>query len=114
MWYDRGRLPSGLNMAASSSSSTVLLSKEELTSLFGWEEYVVLGLMLGASAAIGVYFWWRGEKTNADFLLAKRKMGVAPMAMSLLARLDTCFILVPQPILEPSTSRAIQRLYVHH
>ncbi len=63
-----------------------LYTREELIDKFGWEEYVVFALMLGVSAAIGIYFWWRGQKNNAEFLMGGRSMGTLPMSMSLLAR----------------------------
>ena len=73
-------------MSDGEGEAKALLTKKELIDKFGWEEYLIFSLMLAISAAIGIYFWWKSERTNHDFLLGKRKMGVLPMSMSLLAR----------------------------
>ena len=62
-----------------------LLSKSELVEKFGWEEYLILSLMLLVSTVIGVYFAWKGQKSNAEYLLGGKRMGVLPMSMSLIA-----------------------------
>ena len=62
-----------------------LFSKAELIAKFGWEEYFIFALMLGVSAGIGVFYWFKGQKTTADFLLGGKSMGVFPMTMSLVA-----------------------------
>ena len=62
-----------------------LPTKEELVEKFGWEEYVVLSLMLLVSTLIGIYFAWKGQKSNAEYLLGGKRMGVLPMSMSLIA-----------------------------
>ena len=62
-----------------------LLSKKELVEKFGWEEYLILSLMLLVSTMIGIYFAWRGQKSNAEYLLGGKRMGVLPMSMSLIA-----------------------------
>ena len=67
-------------------SSADLFTKEELLAKFGWEEYVIFALMLLVSAAIGIFFWYKGQKNNAEFLLGGRKMGVLPISLSLFAR----------------------------
>ncbi len=41
--------------------SEELLTREELSDKFGWEEWVMFGLLLGVSAAVGIYFWWKGQ-----------------------------------------------------
>ena len=38
--------------------SKPLFSASELIEKFGWEEFFVFALMLGVSAAIGIFFWW--------------------------------------------------------
>ena len=38
-----------------------LYGRDELREKFGWEEYVIFALMLGVSAGIGVYYWFKGE-----------------------------------------------------
>ena len=62
-----------------------LFTKEELINKFGWEEYFMLSLMLLVSTLIGVYFAWKGQKSNAEYLLGGKRMGVLPMSMSLMA-----------------------------
>jgi Na+/proline symporter len=64
----------------------ILLSREELQAKFGWEEYVSIFAMLAMSTAIGIYFWWCGQKNNSEFLLGGKSMGILPMSLSLLAR----------------------------
>ena len=41
--------------------SKPLYSASELIEKFGWEEFFVFALMLGVSAAIGIFFWWKGK-----------------------------------------------------
>ena len=53
-------------------SENTLYSAEELREKFGWEEYFVFALMLAVSAMIGIFFWWKGQKDNAAFLLGKK------------------------------------------
>lgn len=62
-----------------------LLTKEELIENFGWDEYLVLFLMLLISALIGVYFAWKGQKNNAEYLLGGKSMGILSVSMSLIA-----------------------------
>ena len=63
-----------------------LFTREELIAKFGWEEYFVFALMLAISAGIGVFFWVKGQKNNAEFLLGGKSMGTIPMTLSLVAR----------------------------
>ena len=63
-----------------------LFSREELIEKFGWEEYLIFALMLAVSAFIGIYFWWKGQKNNAEFLMGGQNMALMPVALSLLAR----------------------------
>ena len=74
-------------------TSSDLFTRDELIAKFGWEEYLVFGLMLAASAGIGVYFWWRGQKNNRDFLLGGKNQGTLPVALSIVTRWDIqlCF-----------------------
>ena len=65
--------------------NSLLLSKEDLIESFGWEEYLVLFLMLLISMLIGLYFAWKGQRSNAEYLLGGRRMGVFPVSMSLIA-----------------------------
>ena len=53
-------------------SENTLYSAEELREKFGWEEYFIFALMLAVSAMIGIFFWWKGQKDNAAFLLGKK------------------------------------------
>ena len=69
-----------------------LPTKEELVASFGWEEYLILSLMLLVSTLIGVYFAWKGQKSNAEYLLGGKRMGVLPMSMSLIATYVLVFI----------------------
>jgi solute carrier family 5 (sodium-coupled monocarboxylate transporter), member 8/12 len=62
---------------------------EQRVSLFKWPDYLVCGLMLLVSAAIGIYFGWQARKKKAstdEILMGGRSMPTFPMAMSLLAR----------------------------
>merc|ERR1719427_644998 len=53
--------------------------------------------MLLVSAAIGVYFWWKGQKNTEEFLMASRSMGTIPMTMSLVASLMSAITLLGTP-----------------
>ena len=43
---------------------TDLLHKNDLIAKFGAANYAVFAVMLFISAAIGVFFWWRGQKNT--------------------------------------------------
>ncbi|KAF4524009.1 hypothetical protein B566_EDAN006303 [Ephemera danica] len=63
----------------------------DLRNYFRWPDYLVCCLMLLVSAGIGVFYGLKARKKEAstnDVLMAGRKMGTIPMAMSLLARLE--------------------------
>lgn len=67
----------------------------ELAVLFGWQDYLVFGLMLALSAAIGIYYGFFAKKTGdtEEFLMAGRSMTTFPIAMSLIARsVETPFV----------------------
>lgn len=54
---------------------------------FKWQDYLVCGVMLLISAAIGIFYAWkRKEASTNEILMGGRKMATFPMAMSLLAR----------------------------
>merc|ERR1719312_441598 len=53
--------------------------------------------MLLVSAAIGVYFWWKGRKNTEEFLMASRSMGTIPMTMSLVASFMSAITLLGTP-----------------
>ena len=46
-----------------------LLSREELRTKFGVVNYLVFLAMLLVSAAIGAYFWWRGQRSTGSTML---------------------------------------------
>uniref|UniRef100_T1JCV0 Sodium-dependent multivitamin transporter n=1 Tax=Strigamia maritima TaxID=126957 RepID=T1JCV0_STRMM len=54
---------------------------------FGVVDYVVFGIMLLISAAIGVYYRFTGgkQKSNKEYLLADKNMNVIPVGFSLMA-----------------------------
>ena len=66
--------------------SIILNDRLELRENFGFVEYVVFALVLLLSVAIGIYFWYKGQKNMEEFLLGGRKMGVFPMSISLAVR----------------------------
>jgi len=74
-----------------------LFTKEELIPFFGAANYAVFACMLAVSAAIGVFFWWRGQKSTAEFLMASKSMGTAPMTLSLIASFMSAITLLGTP-----------------
>lgn len=62
-------------------------TREELLSRFTIADYAIFIAMLGVSAFIGVYYACTGgkHKTTKDFFMGGQKMGVFPVAMSILA-----------------------------
>jgi len=53
--------------------------------------------MLLISAAIGVFFWWRGQKSTEEYLMASRSMGTIPMTLSLVASFMSAITLLGTP-----------------
>lgn len=55
---------------------------------FVWYDYIILGVLLSISTAIGIRFGILGSKpkTAEQYLLGGRNMGVIPTALSLVAR----------------------------
>jgi Na+/proline symporter len=56
---------------------------------FSWLDFLVFGIMLCASALIGVYFAFFAKKkqnTTAEYLMGGKTMGIFPISMSLIAR----------------------------
>merc|ERR1719480_12572 len=49
------------------------------------------------SAGIGVYFWWKGQKSTEEFLMASRSMGTFPMTLSLVASFMSAITLLGTP-----------------
>ena len=74
-----------------------LLTKGELIDKFGAVNYVVFALMLLVSAGIGVYFWWKGQKSTEEFLMASRSNGTFPVTSSLLASFMSAITLLGTP-----------------
>ena len=63
-----------------------LYTTDELIKKFGWEEYLIFSLMLLVSLLIGVYYAWKGQNDNAEYMMGGKQMGTLPMTMSLIAR----------------------------
>ena len=63
--------------------------------LFHWADYLVLGLTLGISLFVGLYYGCFGtrQKTDLEYLLANRQMKTIPVAISLIAG----WVLVSEP-----------------
>ena len=99
-------------MSLNTSVRDELLTKEELHNKFVPLNYLVFVAMLLVSAGIGVYYWWRGQKTTEDFLLASRSMGTLPMTMSLIASFMSAITLlgVPAMIYTSGTQYLLQVL----
>ena len=55
---------------------------------FQWEDYLVFGVMLAMSAAVGFYYACTGDKqrTTNEYLLGDKRMHWLPVGCSLLAR----------------------------
>merc|ERR1719322_168628 len=74
-----------------------LLTKNQLIDKFGAANYAVFGGMLLISAAIGVFFWWRGQKSTEEYLMASRGIGTIPMTLSLVASFMSAITLLGTP-----------------
>ena len=74
-----------------------LFTKDELIPFFDEANYAVFGGMLLISAAIGVFFWWRGQKSTEEYLMASRSMGTIPMTLSLVASFMSAITLLGTP-----------------
>ncbi|CAG4909990.1 unnamed protein product [Colias eurytheme] len=81
------------------NASSGINNETDLSELFHWEDYSVLGAMLFVSCAIGVFYGYFGEKqtTGDDFLLGGSSMGTFPMALSLAASFITAIELLGNP-----------------
>ena len=84
-------------MEASTVITDELWSREELRAQFGPLNYAIFFLLLLLSALIGVLFWWKGQKSTKEFLLANGSMGVLPMTLSLLASFMSAITLLGLP-----------------
>eukprot|EP00397_Hematodinium_sp_SG-2012_P043608 GEMP01048506.1.p1 GENE.GEMP01048506.1~~GEMP01048506.1.p1 ORF type:complete len:472 (+),score=50.04 GEMP01048506.1:106-1416(+) len=61
-----------------------LLTRDELAQKFAnFANLSVIAVVLLLSTAIGIYFWWRGQKNSKDILLGGRNQSAFPVALSL-------------------------------
>jgi len=86
-----------LNFKETDQTRNDLLTKDDLILKFGAANYAVFALMLLVSAGIGVFFWWRGQKSTEEFLMASRSMGTLPMTLSLVASFMSAITLLGTP-----------------
>lgn len=63
-----------------------LIFEDDYSSLFKWPEYLVFASVLVASMGIGIFygFFSKKNKTNEEYLMGGRKMGVFPVSLSLI------------------------------
>ncbi|XP_035826694.1 sodium-coupled monocarboxylate transporter 1-like, partial [Aplysia californica] len=66
---------------------------------FGTTDYVMLGIMLVVSMAIGMFFAVSGnqQKTKIDYLLGSRRLGAIPVCLSLFATFQSAIALLGTP-----------------
>lgn len=76
------------NILISTTTSSKIDSSVKDTLLFFWYDYTLFAIMLGFSAAIGIYFGCFGSKqsTTGEYLLGGKTMKVVPIVISLVAR----------------------------
>uniref|UniRef100_A0A673U0L8 Sodium-dependent multivitamin transporter n=1 Tax=Suricata suricatta TaxID=37032 RepID=A0A673U0L8_SURSU len=89
-------------MSVGISTSTPLLPASDtdvVTSTFSVVDYVVFALLLVLSLAIGLYHAFRGwgRHTVGQLLMADRKMGCLPVALSLLATFQSAVAILGVP-----------------
>ncbi|XP_014919637.2 sodium-dependent multivitamin transporter [Acinonyx jubatus] len=89
-------------MTVGVSTSTPLLPASDtdvVTSAFSLVDYVVFALLLVLSLAIGLYHAFRGwgRHTVGQLLMADRKMGCLPVALSLLATFQSAVAILGVP-----------------
>lgn len=79
-------------------SAAIMADGYEVPKFQVWD-YVVFSCLLAISAGIGVYHACAGGKqsTTKEFLLADKKMNVAPVAMSMLASFMSAITLMGNP-----------------
>ncbi len=69
---------------------------------FHWGDYLVLGISLFLSCAVGVYYgimdWKRKNNTTEDFLMAGRKMTALPVAVSIVVTMMSAITLLGNPV----------------
>ena len=85
------------NFVLTDDTRVDLLSKELLIEKFDAGNYVVFAIMLAVSAAIGVFFWWRGNNNTSELLMANKSMGTFPMTLSLVASFMSAITLLGTP-----------------
>ena len=86
-----------LEFEESSEVRLDLLSKEKLIEKFDAGNYAVFAAMLFISAAIGVFFWWKGQKNTDEILMASKSMSTFPMTLSLVASFMSAITLLGTP-----------------
>lgn len=61
---------------------------EAVQTLFQWPDYLILAIVLVASAAVGFYYAFTGgkQKTTKEYLFADQNTHWLPISCSLLAR----------------------------
>lgn len=54
---------------------------------FSWYDYILFSVMLAASAAIGLFYGCYGNKTKSteEYLMGRKRMGLWPLTISLIA-----------------------------
>ncbi|XP_069172596.1 sodium-coupled monocarboxylate transporter 2-like [Procambarus clarkii] len=74
------------------------VSVTELADRFTWIDYMVFGLMLALSAAIGIFYGCFSKKQDTkEFLMAGKSMTTFPVAMSLIASFMSAIALLGMP-----------------
>ena len=60
---------------------------------FSWIDYSVFSVLIGFSLVIGLYFGFLTKQdTTKEYLYGGKKMGVIPVAVSMLARYLSIFL----------------------
>ncbi len=71
-------------------------------SRFHWADYLVLGISLFLSCAVGVYYgivdWKHKRNTTEDFLMAGRKMSMLPVAISMIVTMISALSILSIPV----------------
>jgi len=75
-----------------------LLTRDVLKKQFYWSNYAVLVFTVGISILIGVYFAYKGQKTNDEYLMANRSMSVWPIALSLVVSFMSASSVLGYPV----------------
>ena len=60
-------------------------------------DFVVCAAYLLGITGLGVFFYFKGEKTSKEFFLASRSMGWLPVGLSLMATLTSGIGFIGQP-----------------